>query len=52
MLRRDTFGNAYWFIEWNRGRVEAIWPITATVQHNYDRDAPKGTAPPTPYRRR
>lgn len=42
VLRRDTFGNAYWFIEWNRGRVEAIWPITATVQHNYDRDAPKG----------
>ena len=42
VLRRDTFGNAYWFIEWDRGRVEAIWPITATVTHGYAKDAPKG----------
>ena len=42
VLRRDTFGNAYWFIEWDRGRIEAIWPITAAVTHNYNPDAPKG----------
>lgn len=42
VLRRDTFGNAYWFIEWDRGRIEAIWPITAAVSHNYNPAAPKG----------
>ena len=42
VLRRDTFGNAYWFIEWDRGRIEAIWPIAAAVTHNYNPDAPKG----------
>lgn len=42
VLRRDTFGNAYWWVEWDRGRIEAIWPITATVTHNYDRSVPKG----------
>ena len=42
VLRRDTFGNAYWFIEWDRGRIEAIWPVTAAVTHNYNPDAPKG----------
>ena len=42
VLRRDTFGNAYWFIEWDRGRIEAIWPIAAAVTHDYNPDAPKG----------
>ena len=42
VLRRDTFGNAYWFIEWDRGRIEAIWPVTAAVTHNYNPDAPNG----------
>ena len=42
VLRRDTFGNAYWFIEWDRGRIEAIWPITAAVSHSYNPAAPKG----------
>ena len=42
VLRRDTFGNAYWYVEWDRGHIEAIWPITATVTHNYNADAPRG----------
>ena len=42
VLRRDTFGHAYWFIEWDRGRIEAIWPITAAVTHSYNPTAPKG----------
>lgn len=42
VLRRDTFGNAYWFIEWDRGRIEAIWPITAAVTHSYNPTAPMG----------
>lgn len=42
VLRRDTFGNAYWFIEWDRGRIEAIWPVTAAVTHSYNPAAPNG----------
>ena len=42
VLRRDTFGNAYWFIEWVKGRPIAIWPITSSVMHHYDASAPKG----------
>ena len=42
VLRRDTFGNAYWFVEWHRGRPVAIWPVTAGVMHSYDPEAPKG----------
>lgn len=42
VLRRDTFGNAYWYVEWDRGRIVAIWPVTATVTHNYSPSAPMG----------
>lgn len=42
VLRRDTFGNAYWYVEWDRGRIVAIWPVTATVTHNYNKAAPAG----------
>lgn len=42
VLRRDTFGNAYWYVEWVKGRPIAIWPITASVMHHYDPSAPKG----------
>ena len=41
-LRRDTFGNAYVFVEWSRGVPVALWPITSPVQVDYDRDARKG----------
>lgn len=41
-LRRDTFGNAYWYIEWHKGVPAAIWPITASVLHHYDASAPIG----------
>lgn len=51
VLRRDTFGNAHWFIQWERGRVAAIWPIASRVRHGYDASAPAGyrttyTVPP------
>lgn len=43
VLRRDTFGNAYWYVEWNRGAPVAIWPINALVTRcTYDRGAPEG----------
>ena len=42
VLRRDTFGNAYWWVEWSQGRVEAVWPITSSVMHNFDANAPEG----------
>lgn len=42
ILRRDTFGNAYLFIEWDRGTPVAVWPITATVQHDFNIDSPSG----------
>lgn len=42
VLRRDTFGNAYWFVEWVKGKPVALWPITASVRHTYDKDAPRG----------
>lgn len=41
VLRRDTKGNAYWFFEWDGG-LKAIWPITASVEHNYNPDALAG----------
>ena len=40
--RRDTFGNAYWYIEWYRGEIRAIWPINSYVQIDFDRDARRG----------
>lgn len=42
VLRRDTFGNAYWFVEWSKGKPVALWPITASVTHDYKRDNPPG----------
>lgn len=42
VLRRDTFGNAYWWVEWEQGRPVAIWPITASVMHSFDSKAPEG----------
>lgn len=42
VLRRDTFGNAYWWVEWDRGKPVAIWPINASVMHHYDPTAPDG----------
>lgn len=41
-LRRDTFGNAYMFVEWWRGFPVAIWPITQHVEISYDKDARPG----------
>lgn len=42
VLRRDTFGNAYWWIEWRGGRIAAIWPVTSTVTHDYCAKNPDG----------
>lgn len=41
-LRRDTFGNAYVWVEWVRGKPVALWPITARVQIDFDKNAPAG----------
>lgn len=41
-LRRDTFGNAYIFVEWVRGEPVALWPIDSHVQIDFDRTAPRG----------
>ncbi|MDD7369714.1 MAG: phage portal protein [Berryella intestinalis] len=41
-LRRDTFGNAYWFVEWRKGVPVAIWPIKAHVQHSFSSGNPVG----------
>lgn len=41
-LRRDTFGNAYVFVEWVRGKPVALWPVTSYVQTDFDRNAPIG----------
>lgn len=42
VLRRDVFGNAYWFVEWKRNVPVAIWPITTSVTHFYDASKPAG----------
>jgi HK97 family phage portal protein len=42
VLRRDTFGNAYWFVEWSKGKPVAIWPITGQVTHDFDMSKPAG----------
>lgn len=34
-LRCDTFGNAYWRVEWYKGQIIAIWPMTGNVMHRY-----------------
>ena len=41
-LRRDTFGNAYVYVEWVRGKPVALWPITVRVQIDFDKNAPAG----------
>lgn len=41
-LRRDTFGNAYIWVEWNRGKPVALWPIQSHVQVDFDRNAAPG----------
>lgn len=42
MLRRDTFGNAYVFVEWRKGEPVALWPITSSVQIDYDSTKRRG----------
>lgn len=42
VLRRDTFGNAYWWVEWAKGKPVALWPITASVTHDYKPGNPPG----------
>lgn len=42
VLRRDTMGNAHWWVEWDRGRVVGLWPVTSGVTHDYDASAPAG----------
>lgn len=42
VLRRDTFGNAYWWLEWYKDKVVGIWPVTSHVQQDFIRDAPRG----------
>lgn len=41
-LRCDTFGNAYWRIEWWKGQIVAIWPMTGAVMHRFIPDNPPG----------
>ncbi len=41
-IRRDTFGNAFVWVEWSRGRPVALWPVTSHVQIDFDRSAPAG----------
>lgn len=36
-LRCDTFGNAYWRVEWWKGEVVAIWPVTGSVNHRFEK---------------
>ena len=41
-LKADTFGNAYWRVEWFKGEPVAIWPILGSVMHSFKRDNPIG----------
>lgn len=41
-LRCDTFGNAYWRIEWYKDEIVAIWPVLCGVFHDFKRDRPAG----------
>ena len=41
-LRCDTFGNAYWRVEWHRGKVVAIWPMTGSVNHSFEKGNRQG----------
>lgn len=41
-LRCDTFGNAYWRVEWWKGQIVAIWPMTGSVMHRFMPENPPG----------
>ena len=41
-LRCDTFGNAYWRVEWYKNEPVALWPVLGGVTHSFDRSRPLG----------
>ena len=41
-LRCDTFGNAYWRVEWFKDDIVALWPMTGSVMHRFKADNPSG----------
>lgn len=41
-VRRDTFGNAFVWVEWHKGEPVALWPITAAVTIDYNSHARAG----------
>lgn len=41
-IRRDTFGDAYIFVEWRKGVPVALYPITANVEIQFNRHAKPG----------
>lgn len=41
-IRRDTFGNAYVYVEWFRGEPVALWPIMSAVTPEWSKHAPNG----------
>ena len=41
-LRRDTFGNAYIWVDWRKGEPTGLYPITANVSIDYNRHARRG----------
>jgi HK97 family phage portal protein len=41
-LRCDTFGTAYWRIEWYKNEIQHIYPVTCSVYRDYDRSRPEG----------
>lgn len=42
VLRRDTFGTAYWRVEWWRGMPTALWPVNVQVVPEYRSDMRRG----------
>lgn len=41
-LRRDTFGNAYIWVQWRKGKPTGLFPITGNVDIDYNRHARRG----------
>ena len=41
-LKCDTFGNAYWRVEWYKHEPVALWPVLGHVNHVFKRDNPIG----------
>lgn len=41
-LRRDTFGNAFVRVEWDRDVPVSLWPVTSHVRIDFDRTRPVG----------